>query len=370
MTMSSLYARRLVATGFLFAAVGMLACEGDPATSPDGVQIRAAKPPKDGGGEIIVDSAEPPDGEQGAVGLQIRVLGSGFEKGAKVAFHLSGETDPDAGMTVQSTSFVNSTEVIATTNIALDAVVSSRDISVSFRGRRGIGTEKFHVKVSGKPVETQVDAALEDPATETPGVFSDGSPSAGFADYDGDNTTARFRLIPQCADGRSMSLKNVVVPGVPLANQSTCNGDGGWVFFRLPDLLDIPETCSGQPLEQGQAVDDECPFPKIPSFDFSVKKNGRVTYSAQGAFAPNAQYFVKDLATGERYEFLFQDAHVDVNLAAGSWTFIAHEAHVYKGHQFVCVGVDGGTPPATDSKDPALCKDFPLSIDITVTRNP
>ncbi len=148
MTMSSPHARRLLATGFLFATVGMLACEGDSPTSPDGVQIRAAKPPKDGGGEIIVDSADPPEGEQGAVGLQIRVLGSGFEKGAKVAFHLPGKTDPDAGLTVQSTEFVSSTELIATTDIALDAVVDSRDISVSFRGRRGIGTETFHVKTN------------------------------------------------------------------------------------------------------------------------------------------------------------------------------------------------------------------------------
>jgi hypothetical protein len=72
------------------------------------------------------------------------------------------------------------------------------------------------------------------------------------------------------------------------------------VFFRLPDLLDIEETCWGQPLEEGQAQGNECPFPKIPSFDFSVKKNGRVTYSATGAFAPNAQNFVKDLTNGDK----------------------------------------------------------------------
>ena len=68
MTMSSLHARRLVAASFLFAALGTLACEGDPPTSPDGVQIRAAKPPKDGdGGEvtkITVTSAEPDEGAQ------------------------------------------------------------------------------------------------------------------------------------------------------------------------------------------------------------------------------------------------------------------------------------------------------------------
>ena len=101
---------QLATTGLLLALIGAAACESRQPSSPDGVQIRAAKPPKDDGGEIIVDSADPPEGEQGAVGLQIRVFGSGFEKGAKLAFHLPGETDPDAGMTVQSTSFVSDTE--------------------------------------------------------------------------------------------------------------------------------------------------------------------------------------------------------------------------------------------------------------------
>jgi len=140
---------QLAATGLLLALIGTAACESRQPISPDDVQIRAAKPPKDGGGEeivIVVSSAVPSDGEQGAVGLQIHVLGLNFEKGAKVAFHLTKETDPDPGMTVQSTSFVSDTELIATTDIALDAEVSSRDISVSFRGRRGIGTERFHVK--------------------------------------------------------------------------------------------------------------------------------------------------------------------------------------------------------------------------------
>ena len=145
----------LATAGLLLAVIGGAACESRQPTSPEVAGFPAAKKGGagggGGGGEIIVDSAEPPEGEQGAVGLQIHVFGSGFEKGAKVAFHLPGETDPDAGMTVQSTEFVSSTEVVATTDIAVDAVVSSRDISVSFRGRRGVGTEAFHVK-EGPPV--------------------------------------------------------------------------------------------------------------------------------------------------------------------------------------------------------------------------
>ena len=392
MTMSSLHARRLIATGFLFATVGMLACEGDPPTSPDGMQIRAAKPPKDDGGEIIVKSADPPDGEQGAVGLQIRVLGSGFEKGAKVAFHLkleNGETDPDPdpGMTVQSTRFVSSTEVVATTDIALDAELSSRDISVSFRGRRGIGTEKFHVKVTGKPVEIQVDAALEDPAG-TAGVFSDGMGDPDVDDavtvgvYAGENTTARFRLKPQCIEGRSMSLEFDLSGGlnapVPI-NPKTCNGGAfgdAVVFIHLADLLEVPlGGCIGQPFDLTAdpvvPVGDEtgvalCPFPQIPSFSFKVKGNGKLRLAAQGAFAPNAHYFVID-DTGERFDYVWQDAQVEVVQVDANTTthrFTAAKALLYVGMQnFVCEGWDNPLDP----KDISGCTVVDLPIDITVT---
>ena len=171
---------QLAATGLLLALIGTAACESRQPISPDDVQIRAAKPPKDGGEEIVVLSAVPSEGEQGAVGLKIHVFGEGFAKGAKVAFHLSeDETDPDEGMTVQSTEFVSSQEVIATTDIALDAEVSSRYVSVAFRGRRGIGTEAlFQVKENSgigqlepTPVSVRLNSGVfTNPATD-PGVY-------------------------------------------------------------------------------------------------------------------------------------------------------------------------------------------------------
>ncbi len=234
MTMSSLHPRRLVATSFLFAALGTLACEGDPATSPDGMQIRAAKPPKDGGGEIIVDSAQPPDGEQGDVGLKIHVLGSGFEKGAKVAFHLPGEADPDAGMSVKSTSFVSSTELIATTDIALDAVVDSRDISVSFRGRRGIGTETFSVKVTGKPQESLGNFILPD-VLVGPGLYSN---EGLFA-----NEPLDQALIVDCDLGHFKLVRPAddvwPVVGLP-EDEIHCSGKRGFSRLDLNDLGSRP----------------------------------------------------------------------------------------------------------------------------------
>jgi len=155
MTMSSLHARRLVATSFLFASVGMLACEGDPPTSPD-LQIRAAK---GGGGRkpVKVTEAIPPEGEQGATDLVVRVLGSGFDDGSEAAFHLPGEPNPDPKVKNKGlTRFVSESELEVTIDIELDAEVAKRDIVVTaFRGRRGIGTEKFEVKQKQPPGQTE-----------------------------------------------------------------------------------------------------------------------------------------------------------------------------------------------------------------------
>ena len=204
------------------------------------------------------------------------------------------------------------------------------------------------------PDPTALKATLENPAGA--GVFSD---DQGKADYDGDDVTARFALVPQCANSRTMSLVGVADLPDELQNQSTCNDaqpGGGWVFFRLPNLFEIDNDCGP----------DDCPFPKIPSF--TTNKNGKVR--ATGAFALNAQYFVQDTVSGERFEFLFQDGSVEVTgNPPDSWHFTATEAHLYIGHQFVCEAKQG-EDPAGDPTDPGRCKDFPLEVNITVTQSP
>lgn len=328
MTMSSLHARRLIATGFLFAAVGMLACEGDPATSPDGVQIRAAKPPKDDGGDPTVISALPAAGEQGAVGLQIHVFGTGFEKGAKVAFHLDYaiNPDPDPGMTVQSTKFVNDTELIATTDIALDAKASSRDISVSFRGRRGIGTETFDVKLTGKPVESlatfTLDIDLQD--MDAPGLYDDGAPfenepldQALIVDCEGDEGPRTFVLVRP--DDWEVVWERT---GGTAADEIHCSGGDG--FSRLDHKLGGLSYCAddgGCKIEQhGHDLNAGPNFGPDLNYYFRVK-----TGKGKGKFA---QYNV--VWTNATFQSFGGNESADPPIPPCSWLLVATEAEFWE----------------------------------------
>jgi len=300
---------QLATTGLLLALIGAAACESRQPISPDDVQIRAAKPPNDDGEEIVVLSALPSEGEQGAVGLKIHVFGEGFGKGAKVAFHLSPEADPDAGMTVQSTEFVSSTEVIATTDIALDAEVSSRYVSLSFRGRRGIGTEAlFEVKQTGNsppPPQRSVTVTVMDPSpqcdeavppqcADPSGIYSDDN-AAGFAAYltvdPGDDN---LNLAPSCAEGRSIFVKNLP-PDFPVtAAIPTCQGPG-WMHLHLPQIM--VEACpSGvYPCDYG----DDTPA-------YVIKGKNKV--QPRGGFGPTVTHFFQ--AGDVLYNIVWVDAQL------------------------------------------------------------
>lgn len=93
---------------------------------------------------ISVTSADPPYGNPGATGKQVRIFGSGFAPGDQAAWQRGGVNDPK--IQVQSTQFVNSTELMATISIAGDAQLAFYDIAVLRPGRKGgIGTMLFEV---------------------------------------------------------------------------------------------------------------------------------------------------------------------------------------------------------------------------------
>src|SRR6185369_6710461 len=94
-------------------------------------------------------AANPASGEQGTINLDVKVTGKGFKNGAKAKWFVTGSSD-SGGVTVNSTTFVSSTEVTANITISDTAVISNYDIQVlNSDGRGGKGTELFGVTPKG-----------------------------------------------------------------------------------------------------------------------------------------------------------------------------------------------------------------------------
>ena len=99
--------------------------------------------------QIQVTSANPPAAEQGTVNLNVSIKGKGFKNGAVATFVLAGTEDPD-GIAVNSTSFVNPSELVANITVADTATIAKFDIKVlNADGRIGKGTELFSVVAKG-----------------------------------------------------------------------------------------------------------------------------------------------------------------------------------------------------------------------------
>jgi len=122
--------------------------------------------------DIVVTSAEPPEAEQGTVNLDVTINGSGFGKGARAAFLVTGTENP-GGVIVNRTTFVNARKLIANIDVAAGAVVGGFDIKVTIQGRTGKGIDCFSVKVQSNPSGPfPVAADFRDATTD--GVMSDG----------------------------------------------------------------------------------------------------------------------------------------------------------------------------------------------------
>jgi hypothetical protein len=128
---------------FVVLALFMLVssgCADRPPTQPEDTSPLFAK----GGGTVSVTAADPSFGEQGASGLVVRVLGSGFDAGSRASWERDGAADPK--VKVNSTTFVSASELRANIDIAVDAAIDLYDVAVyTTGGRKGIGTERFEV---------------------------------------------------------------------------------------------------------------------------------------------------------------------------------------------------------------------------------
>ncbi|MFN7997033.1 MAG: FG-GAP and VCBS repeat-containing protein [Bryobacteraceae bacterium] len=94
---------------------------------------------------VQVSSALPSQTTQGTVNLDVTVAGNGFKQGAQAQWFVSGSINP-GGVTVNSTTFVSSSQLTANITVSTTATISSYDISVTNKnGSSGKGTGLFSV---------------------------------------------------------------------------------------------------------------------------------------------------------------------------------------------------------------------------------
>jgi hypothetical protein len=133
---------------------------------------------------VVVSQAVPDNAPQGTVNLNVTIKGKGFKKGAVAKWFVTGTTNP-GGVTVNSTAFVNASELLANITIGADAQTELKfDIVVMLAGgRTGKGIELFSVTEKSHPSTCEVlplpDAftlvAVLDSATPSPsGEFGRG----------------------------------------------------------------------------------------------------------------------------------------------------------------------------------------------------
>ncbi len=138
--------RRGPAPAVLLVLMLALSCVG-PTDGTDPV-LQAAKGGPSGGGEPVVDAADPSEAPQDTT-LDVRVLGSNFDRGSSVEFLL--DEQPTAHIRTNGTTYRNSRELIANITVSQDAVTSAYDIAVTTSGgKKGIGIEKFTVRQKGQ----------------------------------------------------------------------------------------------------------------------------------------------------------------------------------------------------------------------------
>ncbi len=102
--------------------------------------------------QIQVTSTNPAAAPQGTVNLNVTIKGSGFKKGATIAWYVTGTTNP-GGVAVNSTTFNGSSSLTANITVASGAVTSGFDVVVTNTdGRTGKGTDAFTVTSAGTPI--------------------------------------------------------------------------------------------------------------------------------------------------------------------------------------------------------------------------
>jgi hypothetical protein len=146
MQTSTPFVRRALAA---FAAAIAVACAPDLPTGTDKLAVRDAKGTAGagatGGSTGIVVSAASPNAAKRDTTLDVRIIGSGFDRYMSAKWALGGVATSE--VVVNSTRYVSATELVANITVKSTAQIADYDIVVtsSKTGKPGIGTEKFEV---------------------------------------------------------------------------------------------------------------------------------------------------------------------------------------------------------------------------------
>ena len=140
--------------------------------------------------KVRVTGANPAEGEQGTINLDVEIDGSGFDEGSVATFLVTGSDTDTGGVAVRNSTFVNGKKLIANIDIEEGAVLGDYDIQVlTAGGRRGKGNTLFHVVQQGGGNDNPYDGEsipLECTLADGPGdnLFSDGLGSYSHGQQD------------------------------------------------------------------------------------------------------------------------------------------------------------------------------------------
>jgi uncharacterized delta-60 repeat protein len=205
-------------------------------------------------GQVQVTAADPASGAQGTINLNVKVTGKGFKNGAKAKWFLTGTTDT-GGVTVNSTTFVSSTELNANITVSDTAVIGNFDIQVlNSDGRGGKGTELFAVTAKGGG-QTVCPAPAPAPTGDTkcystsPGCLDLTFGGIGFVHTDINQSSNAANAVVVQSDGK------IVVAGG--ASTSSTSQDFAVIRYNVDGSLDTsfgdPDPVN-PPLRRGYTV--------------------------------------------------------------------------------------------------------------------
>jgi uncharacterized delta-60 repeat protein len=244
------------------------------------------KPTSYAQGQVQVSTADPMSAEQGTINLNVKVTGKGFKNGAKAKWFVTGTTDT-GGVTVNSTTFVSSSELTANITVSDAATIANFDIQVTNSdGRGGKGTELFAVTPRGN-AKTICPPMAPPPSSDTkcyanqPGCLdSTLGGGLGFVrTHFGDSTTVNAMM--RQPDGK------ILLAGRTLSSPL---GSGLMVMrYNMDGSLDTTfgdEDPANPPMRLGAAVSSA--NPSSTAYGIALQPDGKIVAVAEQSLGGNA----------------------------------------------------------------------------------